>query len=202
MKACYSSTKEQFFCNPGNSTSTNTTAWGTSGWCCAQNSTDLNCINGATNQCSLTQSLMEQPLYMTYWVGMSSKVCGIQELTATDAMQVVNASSLTLGARTFDPVIESCYWTIKTDTNKYHDSAQLYIYLDSSSTASMWVFAGTDRRNASLVIESNGSVPIGAPVRVPIGSGAIVVIQATSGLSTVKAQFSYKVVGTKYNWYE
>ena len=145
---------------------------------------------------------MEQPLYMTYWVGMSSKICGIQNLTATDSMQVVSASSLTLSARIFDPVIESCYWTIKTDTNKYHDSAQLYIYLDSSSTASMWVFAGTDRRNASLVVENNGSVPIGAPVRVPIGSGAIVVIQATSGLSTVKAQFSYKVVGTKYNWYE
>jgi hypothetical protein len=76
-------------------------------------------------------------------------------LIATDATQVVNAATLTLGARTFDPVIESCYWTIKTDTNKYRDNAQLYIYLDSSSTASMWVFAGTDRRNASLVIESN-----------------------------------------------
>jgi hypothetical protein len=66
----------------------------------------------------------------------------------------------------------------------------------------MWVFAGTDRRNASLVIENNSSLPLGAPVRVPISSGAIVVIQASSGLSTAKAQFSYRVVGTKYNWYE
>jgi len=40
----------------------------------------------------------------------------------------------------------------------------------------MFVFAGTDRRNATLVIESNSSAPIGAPVRVPISSGAIVVL--------------------------
>jgi hypothetical protein len=66
----------------------------------------------------------------------------------------------------------------------------------------MWVFAGTDRRNASLVIEANSSVTLGAPARVPIGSGAIVVIQVKNGYTLGKAQFSYKVVGTKYNWYE
>ena len=119
---------------------------------------------------------------MTYWVGMSEKkICGTTELTATDSLQTVNATNLTLGVRTFDTVIESCYWKIQTDTNKYHDSAQLYIYLDSSSTASMWVFAGNDRRNASLVIEYNASVSLGAPVRVPVSSGAIVVVQVNTG---------------------
>jgi len=52
----------------------------------------------------------------------------------------------------------------------------IYIYLDTSSTANMFVFAGTDRRNATLVIESNGTAPLGAPLRVPISSGAIVVL--------------------------
>lgn len=45
----------------------------------------------------------------------------------------------------------------------------------------MFVFAGTDRKNATLVVEANGSVPLGAPARVPISSGAIVVLQITSG---------------------
>ena len=45
----------------------------------------------------------------------------------------------------------------------------------------MFVFAGTDRRNATLVIERNSSAPIGAPVRVPISSGAIVVLQVATG---------------------
>jgi len=45
----------------------------------------------------------------------------------------------------------------------------------------MFVYAGTDRRNASLIVEVNGTVPLGAPVRVPISSGAIVVLQDASG---------------------
>ena len=66
---------------------------------------------------------MVQPLYTTYWVGMSSQICGTIDLKATDDLQVFSAANLTLGTRTFDTVIESCYWTIQTDTNKYHDSA-------------------------------------------------------------------------------
>ena len=40
----------------------------------------------------------------------------------------------------------------------------------------MYVYNGNYRRNATLVIENNSSVPIGAPVRVPISNGAIVVL--------------------------
>jgi hypothetical protein len=40
----------------------------------------------------------------------------------------------------------------------------------------MVVFAGDNRRNASMVVEANSSVPVGAPVRIPISSGAIVVL--------------------------
>jgi hypothetical protein len=45
----------------------------------------------------------------------------------------------------------------------------------------MYVYAGNDRRNATLIVELNGTVPIGAPARVPISSGAIVVLQVNSG---------------------
>lgn len=41
---------------------------------------------------------------------------------------------------------------------------------------------------------------IGAPVRVPISSGAIIVSQATASKGSSK--FSFKVVGTEYTWYE
>lgn len=41
---------------------------------------------------------------------------------------------------------------------------------------------------------------VGAPVRVPISSGAIIVSQATA--RTGASQFSFKVVGTEYTWYE
>lgn len=40
----------------------------------------------------------------------------------------------------------------------------------------MVVFAGDNRRNATMVVEANSSVPVGAPVKMPISSGAMVVI--------------------------
>jgi hypothetical protein len=40
----------------------------------------------------------------------------------------------------------------------------------------MVVFAGDNRRNATMVVEANSSVSVGAPVRMPISSGAIVVL--------------------------
>lgn len=104
--------------------------------------------------------------------------------------------------RTFDSVIESCYWYISADTKKWDSDSEILIYLDASSTASMYVYAGNDRRNATLIVETNSSVPIGAPARVPISSGAIVVLQINSGSTSGNATFSYRVSGVKYNWYE
>ena len=63
----------------------------------------------------------------------------------------------------------------------WQTGAQIYIYLDASVAANMYVYAGTGRRNATQIVEVNGSLPIGAPVRVPISSGAIVVLQVASG---------------------
>lgn len=66
------------------------------------------------------------PLYMTYWVGMRTSlynVCGTSDLKADETLQSFTAQNLTLGLRPFDTVIEACYWTIQTDTSKYHDTA-------------------------------------------------------------------------------
>lgn len=78
-------------------------------------------------------------------------------------------------------MIESCYWVIKAKENTFKDESMIYIYLDSSTTANMFVYAGTDRRNVTLIIEGNSSAPIGAPIRVPISSGAIVLLQVANG---------------------
>ena len=95
--------------------------------------------------------------------------------------------NLTLGTRPFDTVIEACYWVINAQSDTYRDSSWLYIYLDRATTANMYVYAGTDRRNASLLVQSNGTLPFGAPIRVPISSGAIVVLQVANGQTTGSA---------------
>jgi hypothetical protein len=40
----------------------------------------------------------------------------------------------------------------------------------------MFLFKGKDRHNASLVIEGNSSAAIGAPYRISIRDGAIIVV--------------------------
>jgi hypothetical protein len=61
----------------------------------------------------------------------------------------------------------------------------------------MNVYAGTDRRNATMVIQTNTTLTLGAPVRVKITDGAIVVLKVIGPKSSAgSASFSYKVVGT------
>jgi hypothetical protein len=67
----------------------------------------------------------------------------------------------------------------------------------------MYVYSGTDRRNATLIVEGNANVPVGAPIRVPITDGAIIVLKVNGPTNPAgSATFSYQVVGTKYSWYE
>jgi hypothetical protein len=79
--------------------------------------------------------------------------------------------------RALDTVWESCYYQINADSpNLWRDDSEIFIYLEASSTANMYVYSGTDRRNSTLVVESNSNVPVGAPIRISITDGAIVVL--------------------------
>ena len=71
---------------------------------------------------------------------------------------------------------EACYWIINAQPNTFHDTSEIYIYLNTSTTSTMTVYSGKDRRNVTTVVEANGTIPIGAPVRVSINKGAIVVL--------------------------
>lgn len=103
-------------------------------------------------------------------------------------------------------MVESCYYLITADSTKWKDDSMIYIYMDVSTFASMYVYEGTDRRNATTLVQSDQSHPVGAPIRVPISSGAIIVLQISAvsaqAANLATATFSYKVVGTEYTWYE
>lgn len=91
---------------------------------------------------------------------------------------------------------EACHYYITTPANAFHEEAEIYIYLDATTTANMFVFSGNDRRNATFVIEGDVKANIGAPYRVPVGTGAIVTLQSSGGSArTGEGTFSYKVVG-------
>lgn len=75
--------------------------------------------------------------------------------------------------------------------------------MDSSTTANIYVYQGSERRNATMVVAGNAALAVGAPIRVPVTEQAILVMQSTGAQArTGTAKFSYKVVGTYYSWYE
>ncbi len=123
---------------------------------------------------------MTLPLASTYWPGITPQVCyggNTQTLIATEEMKTINTTSLSIVNRPLDGTfIEACLWYIKADTARYKPGSQIHIYLTTSVTANMYVYSGNNRANASMIIEANGTVVAGAPIRVPISEGAIVVI--------------------------
>jgi hypothetical protein len=84
---------------------------------------------------------------------------------------------MVLGKRSqIDTVVESCYYLIKPQADIWTGDSFIYIYLNQTATANMYVYSGNNRRNASLVIENNSTLEVGSPIRIPISSQAIVVL--------------------------
>lgn len=66
------------FCNPNNvSTNPNRVAYEGFGWCCPIGSSSANCQDGSNNiECTNGPASQQgEPLYRTFWVGMTPKVC-------------------------------------------------------------------------------------------------------------------------------
>lgn len=53
----------------------------------------------------------------------------------------------------------------------------LYVWLTSSTNTNMYVYEGTDRKNTSIAIQSDMPMNLGAPIKMPISNGAVIVLQ-------------------------
>lgn len=62
------------------------------------------------------------------------------------------------------------------ETGDYQPGAEIVVSLDSEQSALMKVLTGTSRYNVSTAVQGNQTVPSGAPIRVPIENGLIVVL--------------------------
>lgn len=148
---------------------------------------------------------MHPALWQSYWVGLAPTNCGVYEWThtATEEKTTLVLTSLVMNRRPLDSVVESCYYLIQANTDEWESSSEILIWLTSYVNAEMHVWRGSDRRNASLVVEANSTMAIGAPVRIPVSEGAIVTLRvADLKQNDGKATFSYMVSGTRYRWYE
>ena len=74
---------------------------------------------------------------------------------------------------------EACYWEVDGNSDEFKESAQIWIYLEANTNIKLFVYSGTDRRNATKVIENDSEAAFGAPIRVPVSDKAIIVMQST-----------------------
>ena len=88
------------------------------------------------------------------------------------------------------------------EAGDYQPGAEIVVSLDSQQSALMKVFTGTSRYNVSTAVQGNQTVPSGAPIRVPIENGLIVVLYTSPTATKGSATFSYHVEGTSLKWFE
>lgn len=75
---CYNqNTDTKFFCKRVDNGSVTSVPqiYDMTGWCCEKGSSDFRCLESSEFTCTLTKAEMSQPLWMTYWVGMSPRLC-------------------------------------------------------------------------------------------------------------------------------
>lgn len=115
---------------------------------------------------------------MSYWPGMTATACNSEShnLVATSAVTTQTTSNLNLASRNA-AVYESCYWQISAQPDTFRDTATLNIWVTLLNKADLYIYSGPDRHNATAVIEQNKTAAIGAPYRVSVTAGAIVVLQ-------------------------
>jgi hypothetical protein len=98
--------------------------------------------------------------------------------------------------------VEACFWVVTGEAGDYLPGAEIVVSLDSQQSALMKIFTGTGRYNVSTTVQGNQTVPSGAPIRVPIENGLIVVLYTSPTATKGSATFSYHVEGTGYKWFE
>jgi len=112
---------------------------------------------------------MPQPIYMSYWVGMTPKLCGVENrnliANGTLTKQVISSLVLKNPRGAIDTVVESCYYIISVDTSIWKDG-NILISLEASNNANMNVYIGKSRRNSTKATELDKNVVIGAPIKV------------------------------------
>jgi len=74
----------------------------------------------------------------------------------------------------------SCEYRIKTVDYRFRNGGDLVIWLELTNSVNVYIYSGTDRSNITTFIEGNSSAVVGAPYRVNLSDGAVIVAHAIS----------------------
>lgn len=125
---------------------------------------------------------------------MTPQICNStsSSLTPTGSKAYFYANNFVIKERA-SAEYEACLWRIEVEENKYRDDTGAYIeiqleYLDK---AIAYIYDGTDRGNATTVIEANSTAVLGAPFRVPISTKLMLVALTEPFGNAGSISFSY-----------
>ena len=188
---------DSFFCNLNNK----------SGYCCAVGETSNECIESESVQCTLGDvSIQGEPLYRTYWVGLTPLTCGAESnrLFADRSEQIHKANSMVIEERN-SVKYEACHWVIGVEDNTFRDDTEAYleVLIENMQDADAYIYEGTSRSNVTAFIETNQTAVQGVPYRAPISSNLILVMTTKQNRIKSSASFSYRVYnGIKYPFWQ
>ena len=134
---------------------------------------------------------------------MTDEICNrtSESLIATTEAQTFEANQIVVEERDYE-LYESCHYTIEVPEYTYMDGAILEITVNSLNSSSLYIYEGTDRHNASALVEANATAVVGAPYHLPASSKAVLVMQTIPGGGTGSGSFSYIVRGSQYPFWE
>lgn len=72
----------------------------------------------------------------------------------------------------------SCEYRFKVADLKFRDSGDILIWLELTNQVEAYLYSGTDHKNLTTVIEANALATIGAPYRVKLSDGAVIVARS------------------------
>jgi len=101
---------------------------------------------------------------------------GSHSLTADEGSVTKESTPLVKKRQTDGQNLEACYWYVNPEKDEWTDDSHIWIYPEAFTNTKLYIYQGNDRRNATKVTEDNSNVVVGAPIRVPVGNGAIVVL--------------------------
>lgn len=120
-------------------------------------------------------------------------------MTASSTFQTVESAMS--AANSPDSSAKACSYQISAPPGIYRDGAEIVIQPTAINLVAMFVWSGTSKRNVTTYVEGNGTVGVGAPLRLPAENGVVVSIRnaQTGPGGTLVGSFEYKIEGTEYN---
>jgi len=104
-------------------------------------------------------TVVGEPLYRTYWVGLNSSVCNTTsdfKLLADGELRNQSATNMVIERRAA-MTYEACHWVVTVEENIYRDDTDAYveIMIEKKERAIAYIYEGSSLKNVTAFIENN-----------------------------------------------